>query len=50
MLVGNQTRHVISTSEKTLNGRKKVMVVYKTYIGKHNDKPRYSSITKHELQ
>ncbi len=49
MTVGTQTRHVISTSNKLKSGRKQAMVVYKEYIGKHKDKPRYKSITKHEL-
>jgi len=45
MKVGDITRTVISTSKK-LRGESEV--VYKTYLGQHKGKARYSSKTKHE--
>ena len=45
MKVGDIIRIVISTSKKS---RGESEVVYKTYLGRHNGKDRYSSKTKHE--
>lgn len=45
MKVGDVTRTVISASKKKVGHQ----VVYKTYLGQHKGKPRYSSQTRHEL-
>lgn len=46
MTVGTEVREVISSYERA--GHKLQQVVYKTYLGSHNKKPRWSSTTKHE--
>lgn len=45
MKVGDVTRTVISASKKKVGHQ----VVYKTYLGQHKGKPRYSSQTRHEV-
>lgn len=45
MTVGDVTRTVISASKKKVGHQ----VVYKTYLGQHKGKARYSSQTRHEL-
>ena len=45
MKVGDVTRTVISASKKKVGHQ----VVYKTYLGQHKGKARYSSQTRHEV-
>jgi len=48
MKIGDKTRHVISTSKRNRHNIATQEVVYKTFEGRSNGKPLFSSQTKHE--
>jgi hypothetical protein len=47
--IGKTTKYIISKSKKKKNGQFRTQeVVIKTYLGKFNGKPKYSSKTVHQ--